>query len=156
MVKNLLTKSKNFVFLMLMAVSLASCTRVEISGNQIDMDRVSKISKGDHADKLMSVMGSPTYIDRTTKDIKYIYIQEKLRHRPIVSPVLEDLDIVTFVLDKNEKVKEVVINENATPNHDIEMMDKRTMIKGNEINPLRQMLGNVGKYNSSKKSATGL
>lgn len=155
MVKSLLVKSKNFIFLMLVSVGLASCSHVEISGNQIDMDRVSKIAKGDSADKLMSVMGSPTYIERT-QDVKYIYIQEKLRHRPIISPILEDLDIVTFVLDKNEKVSEIVINENATPNHEIEMMDKRTIIQGNEINPLRQMLGNVGKYNNSKKSATGL
>lgn len=150
---NKLYKFKIILLLMLLGFtgSLCGCTKLELSGNQIDFERAESILEGDDASEVVSLMGSPTYVTKYG-DLQYIYVREKLRHKPIFNPELENLDIVVVSFDEHNMVKNVQLRSELEPNDNIDILHDRVTIKGNTVNPFKQIIGNIGKYNTDHKA----
>lgn len=140
-----------FAFIGTLLFAETACTRVEISGNQIDFDKVSQISRGDNISNVIKLMGSPTYATNYG-ELEYMYISERLIHKPIIMPRLESLDMVVVSFDDSNLVSDVEIKRNLDANSAVDRLDDKTVIEGNKLNPFRQIIGNIGKYNASNKA----
>lgn len=131
---------------LLLPILVSGCSKINISGNQIHVTDVEKLNIGDTIERVKSVLGSPTYIHKH-QSLQYIYIQETLRARPVVQDEFINLEsvVVTF---QDGLVSEVAFVPQAKPDDSVPKFHKKTIIKGNDINPVKQIIGNIGKYNN--------
>lgn len=154
MIQKRVKKHKFLLLFILMSATLlgeAGCTRVEVSGNQIDFDRVDQISDGNTISDVISLMGSPNYTTNYGA-LEYIYISERLIHKPIFMPHLENLDMVIISFDGSNLVNNIEVKRGLDANSTIDSLDDKTIIEGNKLNPFKQIIGNIGKYNTSNKA----
>lgn len=149
--ERILKKISSFLIVLLLT-SLTSCTKVTTSGHDIDMTRVEKIKIGDTMREVVKHLGSPTYYNKYG-DTQYIYIQETLLNRPVFAAKLQAIDIVVVTFNDTDTVHSIQSLDHVATNDAIKILHDREVIKGNSIHPLRQIIGNIGKYNTGREKA---
>ncbi len=142
----------NFILTVLLCCCVAACTRdVDYSGNDINDVDVQKIHIADTMHDVLTTLGTPSYRS-TFGPTKFVYIQSKMVYKPIILPYVKSFDMVVISFNENFEVVDIDVRNNMHI-QDVENYSKQLHLKGNEINPVQQILGNIGKYNAGAKKA---
>lgn len=101
-------------------------------------------------DMVLDNMGSPT-IESTYGDSVYYYITQKQVSKAFFHPKVVDQKIIALTFNKKDilvQIKQYGLQEFR----DLELDHNRTELKGNEMGVLEQLMSNVGRFGSAKKS----
>lgn len=136
-------------------LALSGCTpTVTQRGNMLEDYQVNKIITGVHTrSDVLRLLGSPTTQAPFDDNVWYYLGQETEKHG-ILDPevVNERIVVVSFneeglvqsIRDMSPEREEVPIARSKTPTH------------GNEVTVMQQLLGNIGKFNKSGDSGSGI
>ncbi len=150
------TTSFTLCLLMLMTACLsmlAACTPTQATrGNIVEDFRMAEIVPGvSSRTNVLKSLGSPTTVAPFDDNVWY-YIGQKTEKTGIFDPKVVDKKVVVVafnpdgIVDSIEKVDAGQI--------DVPTVRRKTPTSGNEITVLQQLIGNVGRFNKQKESAT--
>ncbi len=146
----MIRKIKAFTIVLLFFV--AACSKdIDYVGSDIDFAAVEAIKVGDGMHEVLRVLGTPAYRS-TMGSMQFVYLEKKIRHRPILHPKVESFDTVVIYFNSNLQVDRIEVRRDAKL-QDVDSYSRQLEIKGNKINPMKQILGNIGKYNAGAKKA---
>ena len=136
--------------LLSMCMLVTGCANdLEYSGNVVDLEKDLGLHVGDSMDVVWDKLGTPSY-KSSYGDTKFIYLQKKLIYRPILGPKVDSFD--TIVITFNEDLQVSNIQKMADMElQEIEKYSRKIELQDNKLNPVQQILGNIGKYNSAPK-----
>ena len=135
--------------LSMMVLAVAACSAdINVRGNSIDKERLSKIRPGvqDRA-AVRKLLGSPTNI-ATFSDDTWYYISQKDRTVAFSRPVPLSRDILAISFDNLGRVAKVKHTTLANAKK-ISPVGRTTPSPGREFNILEQLLGNLGRFENS-------
>ncbi len=133
-----------------LAATISACSsRIDQRGNLPDSDMLANVEVG-HINKqgVQDVLGTPSSVGLFDGETWY-YISERTETTAFFSPVVLERKVIVIKFDD----KGVVSAMNTLTLDDarqIEMVDRRTPTAGNEFGLLRQLFGNIGRFEGSK------
>ncbi len=133
-----------------LAATISACSsRIDQRGNLPDSDMLANVEVG-HINKqgVQDVLGTPSSVGLFDGETWY-YISERTEKTAFFSPVVLERKVIVIKFDD----KGVVSAMNTLTLDDarqIEMVDRRTPTAGNEFGLLRQLFGNIGRFEGSK------
>jgi outer membrane protein assembly factor BamE (lipoprotein component of BamABCDE complex) len=139
-------------FLMGMLFVLAGCAKNEsIIGYSFPDGyeqhlKVGRTSKDD----VIQLLGAPT-TESSYGEKTYYYISQRQYYKAFMEPVLEDQKVLALKFNKNDVLSaasQYDLNDYKSIEHD----NSKTELRGNEMGVLEQMMHNVGRFGSKKKS----
>lgn len=135
------------------AAVLSACTPVVATrGNLLEDYQMKEILAGiDGKDDVVRKVGSPTTVAPFDENTWY-YMGQRTEKKGILDPKLVKERIVVVTFDADGKVGRVV--ERREGHQDIPVVQRTTPVEGNDFTFLQQMVGNIGKFNTPKASAT--
>ena len=131
-----------FTFLIL----LTSCTaRIDTRGNLPNPDMLANIEVGQvNKREVLELIGSPSTTEPFQGESWY-YISEKTETKAFFEPKITNRKVVIIRFNKRGLVKEIkTIGLKEARN--IKMVERVTPTAGEEMNIIRQLLGNVGRF----------
>ncbi len=139
-------------FLVFFVCFIGGCKSMSNHGNYIDDDVLSKINKENPSkDKLVELIGSPTYTPREGGNVWY-YIQRVQSQRLWFKPKVQEQRVVKVIFDKN-KVKLAELMHN--------LHDESISVVGSGTNPIgaksgsaKKFFKNLGRFNKGKSRVT--
>ena len=139
--KNLLT-----LVMIVAAMAVTNCTpRIDVRGNLPDSDLIADIELG-HINKrqVKALIGSPSSISPLSADTWY-YVSERTETTAFFEPEIKERKILVIQFDKKDVAQDVKILglEDAQK---IEMVDRVTPTAGKELTILKQIFGNIGRF----------
>ena len=139
--KNLLT-----LVMIVAAMAVTNCTpRIDVRGNLPDSDLIADIELG-HINKrqVKALIGSPSSISPLSADTWY-YVSERTETTAFFEPEIKERKILVIQFDKKDVAQDVQIFglEDAQK---IEMVDRVTPTAGKELTILKQIFGNIGRF----------
>jgi outer membrane protein assembly factor BamE (lipoprotein component of BamABCDE complex) len=149
-------KTTTFIFSVTMIgflLGLGACTPTQATrGNIVEDFRIAEIIPGvSGRTNVLKSLGSPTTTAPFDENVWY-YIGQKTEKTGIFDPKVVDKKIVVVafnadgIVDSIEKVDAGQI--------DVPTVRRKTPTSGNEITVMQQLIGNVGRFNKQKESAT--
>ncbi len=136
--------------LIFVMVSLLACSpREQIHGYLPDEERLAEVQKGVHdRASIEALLGSPSsvgtfedktwyYITRHTE--KLAFFQEEVLDQKVVAIVFDDAGVVADIRQYD-----------LSDGREIEPVDRETPTRGKELTILQQLLGNIGRFNTSE------
>ena len=134
------------LLLILAAMVVTNCTpRVDIRGNLPDSDLIADIEVG-HINKqqVKALIGSPSSISPLSADAWY-YVSERTETIAFFEPEIKERKILVIRFDQQDVAQDVKIYglEDA---QNIEMVDRVTPTAGKEFTILKQIFGNIGRF----------
>jgi outer membrane protein assembly factor BamE (lipoprotein component of BamABCDE complex) len=141
---------KKLMISLLVLLELAACSpQHSYHGYSFEGKNIETIKAGQTTEhQILSTFGSPTtYSDFGDKT--YYYIGMRSSRKAFLERKAEEQITLEVVFDHNGLVKsvETYTLERANP---IEYEEHKTKLKGNDLNPIQQILRNVGKFNAPK------
>ncbi len=126
--------------------AVTNCTpRVDLRGNLPDSDLIADIELG-HINKrqVKALIGSPSSISPLSADTWY-YVSERTETTAFFEPEIKERKILVIRFDKKDVAQDVKIFglEDAQK---IEMVDRVTPTAGKELTILKQIFGNIGRF----------
>lgn len=137
---------KKTILLMSMSLLAAACTPTQATrGNIVEDYRLTEVTPGiSTRQNVLQSLGSPTTQAPFDDNIWY-YLGQKTEKTGIFDPKVVEEKIVVVTFDEAgivQTAEEVDANRIAIPR-----VREKTPTGGNEVTPLQQILGNVGKFN---------
>ncbi|MFP4098456.1 MAG: outer membrane protein assembly factor BamE [Alphaproteobacteria bacterium] len=132
---------------------LSGCTPVVSQhGNLVEDYRIEDVKVGESSrSDVLRVLGSPTTQSTFNPDIWYYIGQETEKYGILDQEVTEErIIVVTF--DEQGLVRE--IRPVSGERQDIPYARSKTPTHGNSMTVMQQLLGNLGRFNTSETSAT--
>jgi outer membrane protein assembly factor BamE (lipoprotein component of BamABCDE complex) len=119
-------------------------------GNLLDEERIAQVKVASSSkNDVFEALGSPTIVS-TFDDNTWYYVGQRTEQVSFLDPVIAERKVIAVEFDDTDHVKAVdrVPLEQAV---DVEPMEQTTPAVGREITFMEQLLGSVGRGNSSKK-----
>lgn len=139
------------ISLLFFILSLSGCQSLDVRGNFISEDDISRINNTKPAqEELVNMIGNPTYTPDYSPDIWY-YIHRTIARRAWLNPKVKQQKIVKITFDKDKKVSAVELLED-THDEAIKIQSSYTETYGTEQNAIQKFVKNIGKFN---KLSTG-
>lgn len=135
-----------------LAAAISACSsRIDQRGNLPDSDMLANVEVG-HINKqgVQDVLGTPSSVGLFDGETWY-YISERTETTAFFTPVVLERKVIVIKFDD----KGVVSAMNTLTLDDarqIEMVDRRTPTAGNEYGILRQLFGNLGRFEGGKSA----
>ena len=98
--------------------------------------------------ELVSKLGTPSAVSSFGEQV-YYYIHTKHDVSAFHAPTLIEQNVVAFTFDKGGKLLSINQYDKDSFN-DLQISSRTVEIKGNELNPYKQIMSNVGKYKKTK------
>ena len=144
---------KHILSLFFIAFAFTACTpTVETRGNLLETYQVQEIVPGrDTRDDVVNKIGSPTTVAPFDNNTWY-YMGSRTAKTAMLDPKItrEKIIVVTFANDGYVDK----ITERRDGRDDVPIVSRTTPTSGNEMTFVQQMLGNLGRFNAPKGSAT--
>ena len=133
-----------------LVTGIAACSsRIDQRGNLPDPDTLANVEVG-HINKqgLADLLGSPSSVSSFDGDTWY-YISERTEKVAFFEPKVLERKVLVFRFDPKGVLSEMneLGMEDAT---NIEMVSRKTPTAGNEVGVLRQIFGNLGRFDGAK------
>jgi outer membrane protein assembly factor BamE (lipoprotein component of BamABCDE complex) len=131
------------------ALSLASCAKtIDQRGNLPSDEKLAEVQVGvSTRDEVSRVLGTPS--STSTFDEKtWYYISRKTEQFAFLTPELLDQQVVAVTFDDAGIVRDVA-RHGMDERRDITPVARSTPAAGKELSFIEQLIGNVGKFNSS-------
>ena len=124
--------------------------RIDVRGNVPDSDLLADIEIGHiNKEQVIALIGSPSSISPLSSNTWY-YVRERTETVAFFEPEVKERKILVIVFDKNgvaEKVKLYGLEDARK----IEMVERVTPTAGKEFTILRQLFGNIGRFEPTGK-----
>ena len=132
----------------------ACSSRIDQRGNLPDADVLANVEVG-HINRqgVQDLLGTPSSVGLFDGETWY-YISERTEKTAFFEPVVLDRKVIVIKFDE----KGIVSAMNTLTMEDarqIEMVDRRTPTAGNEFGLLRQLFGNIGRFEGKEKGGGG-
>ena len=139
----------------LLAATLAGCSpRVDQRGNAPDPDDVLAIQPGvDDKAKVFQLLGSPSTAG-TFDDKIWYYISKRTATIAFLEPTVLDQEVLEIKFDDGGLVKDMKLY-GVEDGKVIDPVARVTPTGGQELTFMKQLLGNIGRFNSADKGPTG-
>lgn len=136
---------------MVFLIMLQSCSsKTIITGNLPDLDLLANIEVGRVSkNEVLELLGSPS-TKATFNDNDWYYVSEKTSTRAFFNPEVINRKVLIIQFDKREIVKKIT-QLSLKDGEKIKMVDRITPTAGKEITILKQIFGNVGRFENSKE-----
>ncbi len=137
---------KKTILLVFVSLMATACTPTQaVRGNIVEDYRLSEITPGiSTRQNVLQSLGSPT-TQAPFDDNVWYYIGQKTEKTGIFDPKVTEEKIVVVAFDEAGIVQQAQVVDADRIN--IPRVRDKTPTSGNEITPLQQMLGNLGKFN---------
>ena len=139
------------ISVMVFSIMLQSCSNKTINtGNLPDPDLVANIEVGQVSkNEVLELLGSPS-TKATFNDNNWYYVSEKISTRAFFHPEVINRKVLIIQFDKREIVKKIT-QLSLKDGEKIEMVDRITPTAGKEMTILKQIFGNVGRFENSNE-----
>ena len=137
------------------ALVMTACTpRIATHGNLLDPEKLAEIVPGKiNRNEVAEILGSPSSIAAFNQETWY-YISERKETTAFLPPDVTDRKVVVVRFDQKGIVS-AVETLGLADGRNVELVDRTTPTAGNEITIIQQVLGNMGRFNSSTDKQTG-
>ncbi len=137
---------KKTILLVSVSLLVAACTPTQaVRGNIVEDYRLAEVTPGvSTRQNVLQSLGSPT-TQAPFDDNVWYYIGQKTEKTGIFDPKVTEEKIVVVAFDEMGVVQTAQVVDADRIN--IPRVRDKTPTGGNEITPLQQMLGNLGKFN---------
>jgi outer membrane protein assembly factor BamE (lipoprotein component of BamABCDE complex) len=126
----------------------ACAPRIATRGNLPDPDLLANIEIGQiNKRDIVEMIGSPSSIEPFQGESWY-YISERTETRAFFEPTVVERKVIVLRFDKKGIVKEMK-TIGLKDGRDVEMVDRVTPTAGQEMTILKQLFGNVGRFEGS-------
>ena len=134
------------IIFILIIMQLATCTpRIDTRGNLPNPDMLANIEVGQVSKReIIEMIGSPSTIEPFQGESWY-YISERTETKAFFEPKIIGRKVVIIRFDKRGIVKEIK-SVGLKEAKKIKMVDRVTPTAGQEMNIIRQLLGNIGRF----------
>jgi outer membrane protein assembly factor BamE (lipoprotein component of BamABCDE complex) len=132
-------------------IILQACSsKTMITGNLPDPDLIANIEVGVVTkNEVFELLGSPSS-KATFNDDTWYYVSERTSTKAFYAPEVIDRKILIVEFDKRKIVKNIK-QLSLKDGKNIEMIDRVTPTAGKELTILKQIFGNVGRFESNDK-----
>ena len=139
----------------LLAAGLPGCSpRIDQRGNAPDPDDVLAIQPGvDDKAKVFQLLGSPSTAG-TFDDKTWYYISKRTATIAFLDPTVIDQAVLEIKFDDGGLVKDMKLY-GIEDGKVIDPVTRVTPTGGQELTFMKQLLGNIGRFNSADKGPTG-
>jgi outer membrane protein assembly factor BamE (lipoprotein component of BamABCDE complex) len=139
----------------LLATALTGCSpRIDQRGNAPDPDDVLAIQPGvDDKAKVFQLLGSPSTAG-TFDDKIWYYISKRTATIAFLEPTVLDQQVLEIKFDDGGLVKDMKLY-GVEDGKVIDPVPRVTPTGGQELTFMKQLLGNIGKFNAADKGPTG-
>ncbi len=135
-------------FFILMLLLLGSCQSIDVRGQFVSDNAIEEInSKKLTQDKIIDLIGTPTYVPEYTNNTWY-YIQRSLAKRAWFEPKVVEQRIVKITFNNKEKVSGASLLQDIH-NENINIESKYTKAQGTEQGSLQKFVKNIGRFNKT-------
>lgn len=136
----------------LLAALLVACApRIQQQGNVPDAEQVVLIQPGiDDKNRVAELLGSPSTTSTFDADTWY-YISRRTSQDAFWEPEVLDQSVLAIAFDTNGLVEDMKIYD-QDDGRLVAMVDRTTPVYGNELTLFQQLLGNLGRFNTPKKT----
>jgi len=138
---------KLFAVVFLAAQITACANHIEVSGYGFTDSHHEDVVVGKTTrHELISNLGSPTAVANIGDDKKVYYISRKTKRVAFLDPIVLEQQVLAISLDKNNVVsgiEELTLDDSKH----VVFSENHTLLRGNEITAMQQIMGNLGKYN---------
>ena len=124
--------------------------RIDVRGNVPDSDLLADIEIGHiNKEQVIALIGSPSSISPLSSNTWY-YVRERTETLAFFEPEVKERKILVIVFDKKGVAQKVKIYglEDARK---IEIVERVTPTAGKEFTILRQLFGNIGRFEPPEK-----
>ncbi len=144
---------RNVFCIALASAALLACTATEATrGNIVEDYRMAEIVPGvSTKTNVLQSLGSPSTQAPFDENVWY-YIGQKTEKVGIFDPKVVDKKVVVVAFNQEGVVD--TIEKLDAAQIDVPHVRRKTPTSGNEITVMEQLLGNVGRFNKPKESAT--
>jgi outer membrane protein assembly factor BamE (lipoprotein component of BamABCDE complex) len=132
-------------------IMLQSCSnKTIITGNLPDPDLLANIEVGQVSkNEVLEFLGSPS-TKATFNDNDWYYVSEKISTRAFFHHKVINRKVLIIQFDKRDIVKKIT-QLSLKDGEKIEMVDRITPTAGKEMTILKQIFGNVGRFENSNE-----
>lgn len=130
---------------------LLGCAQsIVTQGNMLDEDRIKKVTIGESTrEDVAAILGSPSAVG-TFNDAHWYYIGRQSQKTAFFDPSIKDQQIIMVSFNDDGVVTEVK-KSGLEDVKDISPVARSTPTSGQEVTVMKQLLGNVGKFNKDTK-----
>lgn len=135
-------------------LSLGACTQaIETHGNLPDADQVVQINPGvDDKTRVSQLLGSPSTTSPFGGSTWY-YVSKKTQSIAFLDPDVIDQEVLSISFDDQDIVQDMKIY-GLEDGRLVKSVERVTPTQGNDLTILQQLLGNLGRFNSTGKKST--
>jgi len=132
------------------AVAIAGCAAsVEQRGNLPNPEKIAEIHAGTTTkDEVVKVLGTPSSVSVFNNDKSWYYISRRTAQTAFFDPDVLDQQVYIVNFDDQGVVK-AVDHKVLKDGHEITPVARATPAPGRELSFLEQLIGNLGKFNST-------
>lgn len=137
------------------ALLVTACApRIATHGNLPDPEKLAEIVPGKISrDEVAEILGSPSSIAAFNQETWY-YISERMETTAFLAPDVTERKVVVIRFDDKGLVSSVD-TLGLADGRNVELVDRTTPTAGKELNVIQQMLGNMGRFNTSTDKQAG-
>jgi outer membrane protein assembly factor BamE (lipoprotein component of BamABCDE complex) len=138
------------------AAALVSCSpSVEQRGNLPNPDKMAEIHAGSTTkDEVAKLLGTPSSVSIFNNDKSWYYISRRTAQTAFFEPDVLDQQVYVVNFDDQGVVK-AVDHKVLEDGKEITPVARATPAPGRELSFLEQLIGNLGKFNSTAGSSAG-
>lgn len=139
------------LILLVSTVGIASCApSVEQRGNLPNPDKLSEIHAGTTTkDEVSKILGTPSSVSVFNNDKSWYYISRRTSQTAFFDPAVLDQQVYIVNFDDQGVVK-AVDHKVLEDGKEITPVARATPAPGRELSFLEQLIGNLGRFNSSE------
>jgi outer membrane protein assembly factor BamE (lipoprotein component of BamABCDE complex) len=134
-------------------VGLSACSPIiQQEGNVPDPDQVVQINPGvDDKNRVMQLLGSPSAVS-TFEDHTWYYISRRTEQIAFLDPSVTEQEVLAINFNDNNIVDAMKVY-GLEDGRIVQPVDRITPTHGNDLTIVQQLLGNLGRFNSSDKKS---
>jgi outer membrane protein assembly factor BamE (lipoprotein component of BamABCDE complex) len=138
------------------AAAIAGCApSVEQRGNLPDADKISEIHAGSTTkEEVVKILGTPSSVSVFNNDKSWYYISRRTAQTAFFDPDVLDQQVYVVNFDDQGVVK-AIDHKVLQDGREITPVARATPAPGRELSFLEQLIGNLGKFNTSRGSGGG-
>lgn len=131
---------------MILLLTLTGCATIDIHGHVIEPEQLNSIQVGvTTKEQVGKLLGTPSSVS-TFGNKTWFYMSEKTQRRAFFSPTVLKSNITRIVFDDEGRVKSIDSLTEADKQV-ISHINRSTPTAGQDFNVLKQIFGNVGRFN---------
>lgn len=137
--------------MILLAAVLSSCVNhTIIRGNKPDAETVAELETGMSKRDVLKTLGSPSVIPPFCDSKVWLYVGSKMTQKAFFDPKEEDRQVIVLTFDFLDRVKEIETKD-LPEGMKVAFSTDKTPTLGQNFGVLKQIIGNIGRFNADKK-----